>query len=665
MPLLERLKFLAIYSSNLDEFFRVRMANNRNLLRLGRKTKKELDFDPKSIVREILDSVNTQQEEFSRIFQDQIIPELAKHNIILKRRLQLNEEQQEFVGNYFKAHMLPHAQPVLLVKQKIRPFLNNASLYLGVLLQDKDRENAPHEYAIVRIPSDSLPRFIQLPSPSNRYELIMLDDIVRHSISWMFPGYDILDTFSLKLTRDAELYIDDEFSGDLISKIKESLTKRQVGFPSRFVYDREMPPSMLQFLKEAFELGRYDILKEGRYHNNFDFFKFPSFGLSNLKDSPWPPLPYSHLEDAEDFFDTIREQDHMIHVPYHSYLSVVRFFEEAAKDPKVTHIRIVQYRVAKQSRIMQALMQAAKQGKQVSVFIEVKARFDEEANLQWGERLEKAGVKVNYSFPGLKVHAKLALVQREERGRTRLYTYLSTGNFHEDTAKVYSDFGLFTADTRITREVARIFSFLETEKAPDRPFRHLLVGQFNLREELENLIDYEINLAREGRKAEIILKMNSIQDMDMIRKLYEAGAAGVHIKLIVRGICCLVPGIKPYSEHIEAISIVDRFLEHARVFVFHHGGEDLIYLSSADWMVRNLSYRVETAFPVYQENLRRQILDLLQIQWEDNTKARILDRYLSNTHRRQSEAELPVRSQEETYYYLKRRAFDELEGEEE
>jgi len=655
VPLFERIRFLAIYSSNLDEFFRVRMANHRNLLRVGKKTKRELHIDSKQIVKDIQRIVDKQQEEFSRIFEDEIIPELKLHKIHLLRRMDLDEAQKEFVENYFKDHMLPFVQPVLLVKHKIRPFLNNAALYLTVLLRDKEDSGKSKQYSLVKIPSDHLPRFIHLPSSANRHDIIMLDDIVRHSVSWMFPGYNILDTFSIKLTRDAELYIDDEFSGDLIQKIKESLTKRQVGPASRFVYDREIPKELLEFLKQAFDLERYDLLQEGRYHNNFDFFKFPDFGMTHLTNPPLPSLPYHPLEDTLDFFQSIREQDHCIHIPYHSYESVIRFFEEAARDTKVTHIKVVQYRVARKSRIMQALQDAVKAGKQVSVFIEVKARFDEEANLEWGEKLERAGVAVHYSFPGVKVHSKLAMVRRIEGRKARMYTYLSTGNFHEDTAKVYSDFGLFTADERLVNEVARVFSFLETVKVPQQGFQHLLVGQFNLRTELERLIDHEIEQAQAGKRAEIILKINSLQDQSMIEKLYQASQAGVKVQLIVRGICSLIPGLKGFSENISAVSIVDRYLEHARVFIFYHGGEELIYLSSADWMARNLSYRVETAFPIYSEHIRSQIKDFITIQLSDNVKARIIDKTSSNTYRTDG-SDLAVRSQMETYYYIKRQA---------
>ncbi len=651
VPLLERLKFLAIYSSNLDEFFRVRVANHRNLMRVGRKTRQVFVYDPKVILKQILKIVNRQQMEFSEIFEKQIVPELGKHRIYIKRRLNLGQKQRAFVEKYFNENMLPYVQPVLLVKHKIRPFLNNASLYLMVHL--KDKEDHSTQYAIVKVPSDHLPRFIKLPSLNGRREIIMLDDVVRHCLSRMFPGYDIEDTYSMKLTRDAELYIDDEYSGDLVAKIKSSLTKRHVGPPSRFVYDREMPQELLYFLIETFNLKKEDLLVEGRYHNNFDFFGFPDFGLKHLKNKPLPPLPYKPLEAAADFFAAIRQKDHLVCPPYHSYDSVVRFFEEAAQDPKVTHIKITQYRVAKRSRIMNALMEAVENGKQVFVFIEVKARFDEEANLEWGERLQQAGVKVAYSLPGVKVHSKLALVRRMEGRTAQFYAYLSTGNFHEETAKIYCDFGLFTVNKHLTTEAARLFTFLETGKEPKAGFEHLLVGQFAMREKIEQLVDREIMHAKAGAPSGITLKLNSIQDQKMMQKLYEASQAGVPIKLIIRGICSIVPGIPGISDNIKAISIVDRYLEHARVLIFHNRGNEEIYLSSADMMTRNLSWRVETVFPLFDEDARNCIKDIIDLQWRDNQKARILDAKQTNTYRTDA-TDIALQSQVETYYYLKR-----------
>jgi len=655
VPLFEQIKFLAIYSSNSNEFFKVRVANHRNLLRVGKKTKKKLEFEPKKLINEILEIVNEQQEEFSDIFENMIIPELRKYNIYLLRRTDLNSSQVNFVEDYFQDNLLPFVQPVLLKKDKIRPFLNNGALYLAVWIRDKSKEKAKDEYAVVKIPSDHLPRFVQLPSPKGRHYIIMLDDIVRHSLKWLFPGYDIEDSYSIKLTRDAELYIDDEFSGDLITKIKNSLNKRNVGPASRFVYDREMPDNLLNVMIKNFDLNKYDFIPEGRYHNNFDFFSFPDFGYNFLKNLPLPPLPYSPLEEAIDIFQEISKQDHMIHLPYHSYDSVVKLFETASKDPLVTHIKIILYRVGSKSRVMDALMKAVEAGKQVTAFIEVKARFDEEENLKWGEKLEKAGIKVYYSFPGLKVHSKLAIIRRIENQKPQTYAYLSTGNFNESTAKIYSDVGLFTKDVRLTSEATKIFSVLELKKGQAHEFEHLLVGQFNLREKLIEFIDIEIANALQGKQAAITLKMNSLQDQEMIEKLYEADQAGVSINLIIRGICSFVPGIKGFSSNTKVISIIDRFLEHARIFIFHSGGKQKIYCSSADWMVRNLSYRIETTFPIYDEEIRKQILDYIDIQMQDNVKARIIDSKGSNKYK-STLNDLTIRSQEEMYYYLKRRS---------
>jgi polyphosphate kinase len=660
MPLFEKIKFLAIYSNNLGEFFRVRVANLRNLVRVGKKTKKKLDYDPKETLKRVLKIVTQQQIKFSEIFNDQIIPELHENDINLLRYDDLVQEQKDFVDTYIQDDLQPHIQPVLLVKNKIRPFLNNSELYLAILLRDKSAGLAEvnEHYAISKIPSEYLPRFIELPNQNGRHDIIMLDDIVRRAVIWMFPGYHIVDSYSIKLTRDAELYIDDEFSGDLLLKIKQSLKKRDVGPASRLVYDVAMPTQILNFLIESFELSKYDLIPEGRYHNNFDFFKFPSFGKDHMKSTPLPPLDYPALTPESSIFDEIKKRDHLVHFPYHTYEPVIRFFEDAANDPDVTEIRIVQYRVARKSRIMQALMKAVKAGKKVYAFIEVKARFDEEANLKWGESLEKAGVKVSYSFPGLKVHSKLAMVKRTENEKTTIYTYLSSGNFHEDTAKIYTDLGFFTADKRITQEVHEVFSILESVDHRPEPFQHLLVGQFNLRPDLKKMINKEIDHAKAGKAARMTLKMNSLEDRDMIIKLYEASQAGVKIKMIIRGLCCLTPGIEGLSDNIEVISIVDRFLEHSRVFIFHNGGNEKIYISSADWMYRNLSKRIETVFPIYDEEIRTEIKSILAIQLQDNVKARIIDKNNQNLFSK-GNSEMPVRSQTATYYYYKKKGREE------
>jgi polyphosphate kinase len=652
-PLMERIRFLAIFSSNMDEFFRVRVASHQNVLRVGKKTKKELGYDPKEILREVKQTVKKYLLEFSRIFEDQIIPELTKNGINVRRSTDLSIDQQIYLEDYFQNYLLPFVQPVLLVKDKIRPFLVNGEIYLAIRLQSRARP-ATEEYAILKIPSDHLPRFIILPNERNgEHDIIMLDDLVRQSASWFFPGYHVVDAYSIKLTRDAELHIDDEYTGDLIEKIKSSLNKRNVGPASRFVIDRTMPSRMLDFLTEIFVIDRKDILEEGRYHNNADFFKFPDFGMTHLKNPPLPPLPYTDLDKTHDFFEEVAKRDHLLYFPYHSYKSVIRFFEEAAEDPDVTHISVVQYRVAKRSKIMSALIEAAQNGKQVFVFIEAKARFDEEANLVWGEALTQAGVRVKYSMPGIKVHSKIAQVRRTENGKAKLYTYMSSGNFHEDTAKIYTDFGMFTAESELCEEVARVFRYLETQERPREDFSHLLVGQFNLREHLLESIRREIAAAKAGKEAAIFLKMNSLEDRVMIDALYEASNAGVDVRIIVRGICCLVPGVRKMSERIKVVSIVDRFLEHARVFIFHNGGAQDTFISSADWMVRNLSFRIETAFPVRDASLKKQVGEFMEIQWLDNVKSRIVDEELSNAYNHRNR-DISIRSQFETYFMVKK-----------
>ena len=654
VPLLERLRFLAIYSNNLDEFFRVRVANHRTLLRTSKKTRKALDFPPEVILEKILKIVKDQQEEFSEIFEEKIVPQLANQGIQLIRRVDLVDYQKEYLENYFADELLPFVQPVLLNGNKIKPFLSNRALYLAILLKDKSARNPDPNYAIVKIPSDHVDRFLELPTiEENNKTIILLDDVVRHSLQMIFPGYDIIDSYSIKLTRDAELYIDDEFSGDLIAKIRKSVTKRHIGPASRLVYDRKIPDHFLEFLTSVLDLSNFDLLPEGRYHNNSDFFSFPDFGKEHLSNISLPPIPYKPLEVPKNIFAAIKEGDHLINFPFNSYTSVVRFFEQASSDPLVTHIKIVQYRVSKKSKIMDALSNAVRSGKNVSAFIEVKARFDEENNLKWGEYLEKAGVQVNYSMPGLKVHSKMALVRRIENGSPVIYTYLSTGNFHEDTAKIYTDMGLFTASKKITSEVTRVFSYLETKKKPEVPFKHLLVGQFGLKQNLLKKIDNEVTNAKDGFPASITLKVNSIQDEDMVNALYHASKHGVKITLICRGICSIVAGIPGISENITAFSIVDRFLEHTRIYIFENKGDEQIYISSADWMSRNLEGRVETAVPIYDKELKQTIKNIIKIQMSDNIKSRSLHHKMINEYRN-VQNDLAIRSQSETYYYIKR-----------
>jgi len=653
VPLYERIKFLAIYSSNLDEFFRVRVANLKNLIKVGKKTQKSLDFEPKELLENVLATVNAQQEEFSNIMENQIIPDLKSHGIRMLRMKDLKDSQKAFVEDYFNEHLIPYVQPLVLMEKKIRPFLNNGELYLVLRLIDEDAPKGEERYGIVKVPSEFQERFVVFPSDKKgKTYLIFLDDIIRHCQRIIFPGFTIIDSFSIKLSRDAELYIDDEFEGDLVSKIKKNLSKRKIGPASRLVYDREMPQDILEVLKDVFELNNFDLLPEGRYHNNSDLFKFPNLGIESLSEAPLEPLVIQDLINGR-IFTNIDERDYLLHVPYHSYQPVVNFFEQAAIDPYVTHIKIIQYRVAQKSKIMQALIRAVRNGKQVTAFIEIKARFDEAANLEWGEKLEQAGVKVYYSMPGLKVHSKMSLITRNVKGIEENFAYFSTGNFHEGTAKIYSDLGLFTANKKLIEEAKSVFDYLETKKRPKKEFDHIAVGTFALKAKLINLVRQEIKYAEKGKEASIILKMNSLEDSEMINLLYDANRAGVKITLIIRGICCLVPGLDGISDNITAFGHIDRFLEHARVFVFNNGGDQLIYISSADWMVRNLHHRIETMIPIFDKKIRKQIMDILNIQIMDNVKARRIH-YKKNNNYRQTDSDIPVRSQMETYYYLAR-----------
>jgi len=654
VPLFERLKFLAIYSSNLDEFFRVRVANHKNLLLAGKKTFKNLEFSPKVIIREILNIVNNQQREFSDIFHNDVLQELKSEGIELIKAKNLTEEQLTYLDTYFDDNVLPYTQPILLMGDKIKPFLLNGALYLSIIMKSKSKGDKEKYYAIVKIPSEELGRFVILPnSVSDTKIVIMLDDVVRYYINDLFPGFTVLHSYSIKLTRDAELYIDDEYGGDLVEKIKKSIRKRNVGSASRLVIDREMPDTMLENLMIVFDLDKLDVLIEGRYHSNSDFMDFPQFGMTHLNNITLEPVITKALMPPHDIFDAIKRRDYMLYYPYHSYNPVIRYFEEASEDPTVTHIKIFQYRVARDSKIMKALMKAAKNGKQVTVFIEVKARFDEENNLDWGEKLEKEGVRVLYSLPGIKVHAKIALIRKVVQGKESFIGYLSTGNFNEKTAKLYCDFGLFTSNPKIIDELLRIFRYVETKIKPTKPFKALGVGTFNLKDKFKELVKAEIDIAKKGKPAYITLKMNSLQDDEMIDLLYKASQAGVEIKLIIRGICCLVAGIKGISDNIECISIVDRFLEHARVYIFGNNGKELIYLSSADWMVRNLHHRIEATFPILDPMHKEHIKTIIRIQLNDNVKARLLDFQNSNEYKRDDG--LPVRSQYDTYYFVKRR----------
>ncbi len=652
-PLYERIKFLAIYSSNLDEFFRVRVASLRSLLRLKKKSQEDLGFDPAELLKQIHSIVHKQQEEFGEIFRSQIIPELNENDICLVNSEQLNGDQKEFAEDYFQVNVIQYIEPIPLVKSEIPPFLRNGGLYFVVKLSrkiedEKGKEQKKYAYELVQIPSQHLNRFITLPDKDGKTQIIFLDDIIKLNLRLVFPGYKIEDAYSVKLTRDADLYIDDEFTGSLLGKIKKGLSKRSTGVPSRFLYDNSMPNQFLKFVKSAMQLDNEDMVPGGRYHNFNDFFGFPNPGKDELEYKPLHPFGHKEIDNAENIFEAIKESDKGLFFPYQTYDYVVQLLGTAADDPEVTSIKITQYRVAKDSQIITSLIKAVQNKKEVVVFVELKARFDEERNIKWAEEMEKAGIKVYYSFPGLKVHAKIALVTRKENGAEVKYAYLGTGNFNEKTAKIYSDIGLFTKREEITNEIENVFGFLSS-KSFDYKFEHLLVAQFNMRDKFTELIDNEIRLAKEGKEAKITIKMNSLEDKKMIKKLYEASNAGVKTDVIIRGICCLVPGVKGQSKNINVISILDRYLEHARIYIFNNEGNEQIYCASADWMKRNLSRRVEVGFPIYDENIKKDIKHTIDLQLSDGKKARIIDKENLNNY---LDVETDISSQEAIYNYF-------------
>ena len=640
VPLYERIKFLAIYSSNLDEFFRVRVAGLRSLINISKSAQKELEFDPANLLKKISKEINRQQKEYGLIFREKIIPELKTNNVCLIDENVTTEKQKQYISKYFYERVIPQIQPILLVKNKIVPFLRNRRLYLAVILKPKNSKKSKanpkstrNRYAIVEIPSNHLPRFVGLPSEDKNTYIIFLDDIIRFHLSAIFLGYEIIGAYSIKLTRDAELYIDDEFSGNLLDKIEKSLLKRNIGAPSRFLYDERMPKNFLRLLKETFEIKNDDLVPGAKYHNFSDFFGFPSPAGSKLFNEQLPTLRHSQLDKYRFLFDALDKRDYIVHFPYQTYDYVLQFLDQAADDPDVTSIYVTQYRVAKGSEVVSALVKAARRGKKVMVFVELKARFDEQSNIHWAEEMKSQGINVLYSFPGLKVHSKLALVKKTYGKNDKYYCYMATGNFNEKTAQLYSDTGLFTSDQRLTKEVKMVFNHLRDTKIKPK-FKHLLVAQFNMRKDFVKLIDNEIEFAKKGKSAKIILKMNSLEDKKMISKLYEASNAGVKIDLIIRGICCLIPGTVGLSKNIKIISIVDRYLEHSRIFIFNNNGHPKIFAGSADWMRRNLSKRIEVVFPIYDRTLKKEILDIIQLQLDDNVKARIIDRYDKNIYKK-------------------------------
>jgi polyphosphate kinase len=629
VPLLERVKFLGIYSSNRDEFFRVRVATLKRLVQLGARAKKLIHRDPNKILEEVQSMVLRQQNRFETLFSE-LEKEFRRERICLSDGSDLSDAQLAFVRDFFHRQVRPYLIPLLLRAKGPFPHLPDHAIYLAVAMHRSGQGKPDH--SLLRIPSHQCPRFIQLPEEGQCHRLILLDDIIRLCLPDLFAMFDYerFEAYSFKITRDGELDLDDEFEKSYIQQIEESLRRRKAGAPVRMTYDRHMPKKMLKLLTTQMQLVSNDTLIPGARFLNFkDFMKLPHIGRAEHYYEPFRPVVHEALTGLKSHLAVLRERDVLLHLPYHSFGSFIDLLREAAIDPDVQSIKVTAYRLASRSSIVNALINAARNGKKVTVVLELQARFDEEANLRWSELLTDEGVRVIHGINGLKVHAKLCLISRREQGRKRLYACVGTGNFNETTACLYTDHLLMTTDKRITGEVAKVFDFLNNHyKIPY--FRHLVVAPFHFRTRVQRLIRNEIRAAKEGRPAWIKVKINNFSDFDTVRLLNRAAKAGVRIQLIVRSMFSLVPD---QQENVEAISIVDRFLEHSRFFIFCNDGEPRTYITSGDWLPRNFDRRVEVSCPIYDPVLQQELSDYFDLQWRDNVKARIWNGALDNKYR--------------------------------
>lgn len=655
VPLMERIKFLGIYSSNLDEFFRVRVATLNRLAQLGKKTKKILGHNPKKVIKDIQASVLQLHKKFDQIYKG-ILEDLAKENIVIIDESQLDEKQGKFVNIYFQQEVLPNLIPIMIDQIETFPDLKDGALYLMAFLI---RDNPPDKTrrALIEVPTDVLMRFLVLPRKNGKKYVILLDDVIRYCLKDIFPLFraDKYEAYTIKMTRDAELDIDDDLSQSYVHKITKSLKMRKGGNPVSFIYDAHIPEAFLEILKEKLHLTKDDTIIPGaRYHNFKDFMNFPDIGGKRLKYKPVPSLAHKDINKGRSLLEIMRDKDLLLHYPYQSFQYVIDLLREASIDPRVLSIKVTLYRLAKNSSVIHALINAVKNGKAVTVVLELQARFDEEANVYWANRLEEEGASVIFGVPGLKVHSKLCLITRKEKTKLAQYAILGTGNFNEDTANLYGDHNLFTADKRLTNEVKRIFDFYENNYK-STSYKHLLVSPFNLRRKIMKFIQNEINNAQNGKEAYIIFKLNNLVDRAIIEKLYLASQAGVKIKLNIRGMFSLVPGVPGLSDNIQAINIVDRYLEHTRILVFCNGGEEKYFISSADLMPRNIDRRVEVMCPIYDKDIQQELRTYLEIQWSDNVKAQERENPTLLDFSEPLDRAMKIRAQEEIYKFLKLR----------
>jgi polyphosphate kinase len=654
VPLRERIRFLGIFSNNMDEFFRVRVATLKRMLDLGAKHNMHLEKEPETILDDIQSIVLNQQSEFNRIWEN-ISEELKKEKIFLLTEKDLNREQKLFVHRYFEDEVRSNVIPIMIQNIEHFHYLRDKSIFLGVLLSKEDSAYN-QKYAIIEVPSKTLGRFVILPSQPGEHCIILLEDIIRFKLPTIFSffGYDKYESWIFKVTRDAELDIDTDVATNIIQKIEKGIRNRRKGKPVRFVYDKEMDPSLLEYLMKRINVSKKDnLIPGGRIHNFRHFMDFPDSVFSK-KGSRKKPLQHFLLANTQRVTDIVLGTDIMLHFPYHSFNPIIDLLREAAIDPAVTSIKLTCYRLASNSKIINALVNAVRNGKQVTVVLELRARFEEEANLEWKERLEEDGVKVVLGLPDMKVHAKICLIKKRIANHTVHYGFVSTGNMNEKTAMIYGDHCLMTANRNIMADINRVFNYLEKPKEGLHFLKEcstLIPCPVSLRRELIKLINKEIKAAKAGQPAAILLKMNSLSDEELIEKLNEAAREGVDIRMVVRGIFCMYTENKKFLKPVYAISIVDEYLEHARVFVFHNAGKEKVFISSADWMVRNLDHRVEVTCPIFDDKIKKVLLRILRIQLSDNVKARILDNDLSNRYV-SNEGQEKIRSQIETYNYL-------------
>ncbi len=651
-PLIERLKFLGIYSNNLDEFFRVRVATLNRMAAFNENKYEKGNFDPKKILKQIISLDQKNTVLFQEIYLD-IVSQLEKEKIFIVNEKQLNEKQGKYVKQYFNETIRTHLFPILLNNIKSLPILRDKSIYLAILMRCKDK-SSKENYALIEVPTSSVSRFLILPKVNGSKYIILLDDVIRYCLSDVFAtfNYDQFEAYTIKFTRDAELDVDNDVSKSFMERISQSLKQRKLGLAVRFIYDKEISNELLKIVTRKLHISKEDSLIGGvRYHNFKDFMQFPNVGDKDLEYEKIPALKHKYLKDNSSILKVLKQKDIMLHYPYQSFQYLIDLLHEASIDPRVKSIKITLYRVAKNSNVINSLINAARNGKSVKVFLEFQARFDEEANIYWAERLQEEGVKILHGIPGLKVHCKLMLIKSKENNKNINYGYIGTGNFNEETSKIYADDALMTSHKEITLDIDKIFDMFEANYKPVR-FKELIVSPFSQRNYFLKRIQKEIDLAKQGRKAEIIIKLNNLVDETIVRKLYLANNAKVKIKLIIRGICILVPGIKGLSENIEVISIVDRFLEHSRVFYFHNDGDEKFYISSADWMVRNFDFRIEATCPIYDLEIQNELRNLLEIQLKDNCKARVIEPNKLNEYKKTNK-DSEVRSQIDFYNYLK------------